>query len=136
MNGNSKKRKKLFIAVGCIFALLIALIAVFVAEVNRYADTHTWATVAVSGEMHADTDEAFVESHEYLKGDTIAFGNVTLEVTNITTDGTVTFSVQRGELYNETGEAIQTGSIGKEEPARYKIAQGTVSLTVTDNRYQ
>ena len=136
MREPSKKRKKAAVAAIIVFALLIALAVLLVTELNRYTDTHTWATVSVSGEIHADTDEAFSEAHEYLKGDTVTFGGVTLKITDITHDGTVTFSVQQGELFTQSGEAVSGGSIVRDEKTYYTIQNGTVVLTVTDNRYQ
>lgn len=131
-----KKRRKSVIAAAIIFALLTALAVLLVTELNRYTDTHTWATVSVAGELHADTDEIFAKEQEYLKGDTIAFGNVILKITDITHDGTVTFSVRQGELFDETGAAVHTGSIVRDTVLRCQTENGTVSLTVTDNRYQ
>ena len=44
-----------------------------------------------------------------------------LVITDITHDGTVTFSVQQGNLYNEAGEDVNTDIIVKGVKANYKF---------------
>ena len=64
--------KKRIIRVFVIFAILLAITAIIsVHGVKRYIDTHTWATISISGENHSDTYDAFNEEHEYLKKDRI-----------------------------------------------------------------
>ena len=107
-----------------------------VVSVNHYFDQNTWATILVNGEVNSDTADAFVDEHEYLKGDRITFGTVILEVTHIEHDGTVSFSVKQGNLYDEKGNEIHIGTLSREEKARYRIENGQVFLCVTGNRYQ
>lgn len=133
---NSKKKKIIITVVIAVLVLVLAAVLLAVIEINKYIDTHTWATVSISGEIHSDTADAFSEQHEYLKGDSISFGNVTLDITDITHDGEVTFSVEQGNLYNNTGEAVTKDTLTKGEMSSYKLDSGTVSLTVTANRYQ
>ena len=59
-----------------------------------------------------------------------------LYITDISTNGTVTFSVQQGYLYNEAGKNIDEDTIFKGSKSNYKLNNGVVSLTVTDNRCQ
>lgn len=66
----------------------------------------------------------------------IKIGNVILNITDISHDGTVSFSVQQGELYNEEGETIDADTIFKDAKSNYKLHNGFLSLNVTSNRYQ
>lgn len=131
----SKRKKKGII--GLILILLFAgMVICAVVSINHYFDQNTWATILVSGEIHSDTADAFVDEHEYLKGDRITFGTVILEVTQIEHDGTVSFSVKQGRLYDEKGNEIHTGTLSREEKVYYRIENGQVSLSVTANRYR
>ncbi len=131
----SKRKKKGII--GLILILLFAgMASCAVVSINHYFDRNTWATILVSGEIHSDTADAFVDEHEYLKGDRITFGTVILEVTQIEHDGTVSFSVKQGRLYDEKGNEIHTGTLSREGKVYYRIENGQVSLSVTANRYR
>ena len=129
----SMKTKKTITAIIAAVLVLALLTTLFIVSINHYFDTHTWATIYISGEINSDT---FAKKHEYLKGDNIEFGNVILVITDITHDGTVTFSVQQGNLFNEAGEVVDTDIIVKDVKANYKLNDGTVYLIVNSNRYQ
>lgn len=105
-------------------------------SINKYVDTHTWATIRITGEIKSDTSDSFVYEHEHLKGDTITIGSAILLITDISTDGTVEFSVKQGYLYNEAGKSIYSDTIVKNTKSNYKLNDGYVSLTVISNRYQ
>lgn len=129
MSANNKRKRFLIIGVA---TLILAFLAISVVRsINKYIDTHTWATIHVFCKSSSDVTETFDYEHEYLKGDTITLGNVKLDITDITTDGTVTFSVYQGELYDENGEVIDADTIYKDTKSNYKLNNGVVSLTVT-----
>ena len=130
------KMKKLLIGFGIAVFLLFAAGMLFSFSVRRYMDRNTWATVSVTGEIHSDTDEAFAEEHEYLKGGSILFEDVILRVEKITHAGTVTFSVKQGTLCSEAGETVTTGVIERDVQSHYRLNNGSVTLTVTNNRYR
>lgn len=133
---NSQKKKKIFIIISAV-VIVIALITVFaILSISRYMDTHTWATISVSGEMNSFPTDDFAYEQEYLKGDNISFGDIILSITDITHDGTVEFEVQQGDLLNADGESVNDGILVKSDRADYKLNDGYVSLVVTDNRYQ
>ncbi len=134
MSTNNKRKR--FIIIGVAALILVLLAISVVRSINKYIDTHTWATIHVLCQSNSDDTETLDYEHEYLKGDIITFDNVKLDITDITTDGTVTFSVYQGELYDEKGEVIDTDTIFKDSKSNYKLINGSVSLTVTDNRYQ
>ncbi len=134
MDNKIKKIKKIVLTIVITLAALITVLTVF--SVNKYIDTHTWATIDVYGEVHSETDDAFSQRTEYLKGDHISFGNVTLEITDIKTDGEVSFTVIRGNLYDEHRESVINDTLTKNTKSRYLLDNGTVNLMVTDSRYQ
>lgn len=131
----NKNKKKTIIGL-ILICLLMCMVIGAVVSVNHYFDQNTWATILVSGEIHSDTADAFVYEQEYLKGDRIALETVILEVTHIEHDGTVSFSVKQGNLYDEKGNEIHTGTLSKGEKMRYQIKDGQVFLSVTGNRYR
>lgn len=135
-DAKNSKKKKIIISVIVVLLSILTTVIYVVVEMNVYIDTHTWATVSISGEIHSDTADAFSEQHEYLKSDSISFGNVILDITDITHDGEVTFSVKQGNLYNDTGEAVTKDTLTKGVQSIYKLDNGTVYMTVTANRYQ
>ncbi len=105
--------------------------------IERYIDTHTWATITVRGMSDSDTNESFVDTAEHLKGDTInVYEMITLSVDDITHDGTVDFSVTKGELYDEKEERVFSFSINKKQKVSYKMKDGTLSVSVNSSRYQ
>lgn len=132
----SKKKKNIFVIIS-VLVIVIALIILFaILSISRYMDTHTWATISVSGEINSFQTDAFAYEQEYLKGDNISFGDIILNITDITHDGTVEFEVQQGDLLNADGETVDTGTLVKNGRADYKLNNGYVSLIVIDNRYQ
>ena len=131
----SAKNKIILLIVAVVFILAFLAIST-IRSINKYVDTHTWATIHVAGESSSIASDPFDHEYEYLKGDIIDIGNVKLYITDISTNGTVTFSVQQGYLYNESGKTIDEDTIFKESKSNYKLNNGVVSLTVTSNRYQ
>ena len=96
-NHKSKKSKVIRIII-IVVAFISALLAVStIRSIKKYHDKYTWAKISVTGEIYSDTSSSFSNEYECLKGDTISIDDVTLIITNITTDGTVTFSVQKGD---------------------------------------
>lgn len=132
----TKKRKVIISIISIIVVILAAAVIVGINGINCYIDTHTWATIRVTGEIHAYTDDAIYEEHEYLKGDQITFADVTLTITKITTAGDVSFSVKHGNLYGTDKHAVQEDTLHKAVNTAYTIDHGSINLQVTDNRYQ
>ncbi len=135
-NQTNNKVQKVIVILTIIILLFAGGVIIVVREMNHYVDTHTWATVRVTGEMHSDTDDAVYEEHEYLKGDYISFADVSLMITNITNDGDVSFSVQRGHLYNTQKQEIKSDTLHRAVNTAYATDTGSISLQVTNNRYQ
>lgn len=134
------KKKAVVIIVSVLSILLISfalLIKIFLLNPYfKYIDTHTWATVMVSGELQSDADGEFELTQEYLKGDTITVGDVTLIITYIGTGGTVDIKVQNGNLYDKEGNTVKKFTITPNTQAHFVMDDGTINFRVVSNRYQ
>ena len=130
------KRNKIFIIILAVIFILSFLAISVIMSIKKYHDTHTWATIRITGEINSDTADSFDDKHEYSIGDTITIGNVILDITDISTNGNVEFSVKQGHLYNEERKTIESDNILKNTKSNYKLDNEYVSLTVTDNRFQ
>lgn len=134
------KRKKILKAAAIIIAIIISLFVLgyflLYRPVVQYMDTHTWATITVSGEVHAETSDAYVETHEYLQGERISFDSVSLEIKDITHDGTVDFQVVRGHIYDESGKEVREGTLYEGKKQYYKINNGVFDINVDSSRYE
>lgn len=131
----SKKKSKILLAVLIPVAVIAILVGVVYSSLKQYHDRNTWAVVSVSGSVSGETDDAFEAEEELLKGETFTFGNVTLEVTNVDHDGTISFKVNQGNLYDESGDSVKRLTLNKGEKVRYKIDGGSVYLEVVSNYY-
>ena len=129
--------KKNILKVFLIFAILLSVTAaICIHEVNRYINTHTWATISLGGTRETDTSDAFYEEHEYMKGDHISTGDISLLITKIRHNGDVTFKVERGSLYDGNGEKIKSDTISKNEKITYRTDNGNIQLNVISVRYE
>lgn len=130
-------KKTITIVVSAILALLIAgaiFIAIFLVNPYfTYINTHTWATVTASGEIASDE---FKLTEEYLQGDTITVGDVSVVITDIGSEGTVKIKVQSGNLYDEAGNTVRKFTIDLDRQAHFSMDGGTVTFEVISNRYQ
>lgn len=134
------KKKTIVIIVSVLSILLISfalLITIFLVNPYfKYIDTHTWATVMVSGEIQSDEEGVFELTQEYLKGDTIIVGEVTLEITDIAHNGVVDMKLQSGEMYDSNGNKVKKFSISLDKQGNFTMNNGTVTFQVISNRYQ
>lgn len=131
----SKKKLKILLAVLIPVAVIAILVGVVYSSLKQYHDRNTWAVVSVSGSVSGETDDAFEEQKELLKGETLVFENVILEVTNVDHDGTISFIVKQGNLYDESGDSVKKLTLNKGEKVRYRIDGGSVYLEVISNYY-
>ena len=134
------KNKKRIIIIS-IFAMLFLIFAVLftvflVVPYFRFIDNNTWATVTIEGEITPGANGVFELTQEYLKGDAITVGDVTLKITDIGTEGTVRLKVQSGNLYDTNGNAVKKFKIDLNNGAEYIMDNGSVNFTVISNRYQ
>lgn len=131
----TKRNKAIIVIIAAVFILTFLAVSTIV-SINKYIDTHTWATIRITGEIGSDASDSFDFENEYLKGDDIEIGNVILDITDISHDGAVSFSVREGELYDEAGEKVFSATIVKDVKSNYRLNNGAVCMTVNDNRYQ
>lgn len=130
------KKKKIIIIISAITLVLAALAVVAVMAVQHYMERNTWATIRAADTRMGDTADAFEGEQECLKGDTMSFAGVTIRITDVKHDGTVTFSVEYGKLFDENGEPVSNGKIVKKSGTNYSLGNGSVTLTVVSNRYR
>ncbi len=134
-------KKKTVIMIASAVIVLSVLFGVFfvvflVKPYFTYIDTHTWATVTARGELQSDAGGEFELTQEYLQGDTITVGEVTILITNIGSEGTVDLKVQSGNLYDSEGNKVKKFSINPDKQAHFTMDDGTVDFMVISNRYQ
>lgn len=134
------KRKRILKIVIIIIAILLGLIMLgyflLYRSVRKYIDTHSWATITISGEVNAETSDAFMETREYLQGEIISIDSVSLEIKDITHDGTVDFIVVQGQIYDESGKEVREETLYKGKKERYKINNGAFYINVDSSRYE
>ena len=82
-----------------------------------------------------ETSDAFEEEHEYLQGDRISLGNVTLLITDITHDGDVSYKVEQGRLMDNGGEEITSGILRPDQTAHFRLDNGYVDILITRHWY-
>ena len=99
-------------------------------EYLKYRDLNTWVTVAISGTRMTDIADAYYEQQECRKGDKISIGSLTLLVTHVDKNGTLSFEVKHGELANESEEVIQSDELKYEEKKDYRSGNDRFSLYV------
>ncbi|MBR6328871.1 MAG: hypothetical protein IKR68_04395 [Lachnospiraceae bacterium] len=129
----NKKIKWILIVMAVLFAIFCVVAYL---GIRDYTDTHTWATVTVSGTDNGETADAYYYQQECLKNDQISIGTLTLVVTDIKHDGTLSFSVKNGELKNYNGETITSDVLQYGVQKNYSHDTHSFSLCITDKRYQ
>lgn len=88
--------------------------------ISKYNDTEKWAAVTISGTRESDTFDAYYDQQKCMKGDQISVGPLTLLVTDIKNDGTVSFSVENGELIDDAGNTIWSDVLTPGEQKDYQ----------------
>jgi len=134
-------KKKTVIIIASVVIVLSVLYGLFVMFflVNpyfTYINTHTWATVTIKGELQSDAAGDFELTQEYLQGDTITVGEVTVLITDIGSEGTVDLKVQSGNLYDSEGNQVKKFSINLDKQAHFTMDDGRVNFMVISNRYE
>lgn len=131
----NRNRKWIALSIGAVSFVIFGIVFI-ITSVNRYCDTHTWATIQITGVLETDTADAFEQDEEHLKGDTISVGDVVLKIDKIKHDGTVNFHVEQGKLTDENGEEVKRGTITYHKKEHYHLENGAVQFQVIGKRYQ
>lgn len=129
-------KKKILITIPAIILLCVLLYNYFIVSISKYVDTHTWATIRVSGEVNTDILMPCEFDQECLQGDTVSIDNVILLVTDITHEGEISFEVKQGNLMDSDGNPIDKVTLTKEKEKEFRIDNGSLSMVVVSNRYQ
>lgn len=130
------KHRKTIVLLISVFAFIVIFVGFLYIQLLKYHDTHTWATIWISGTVEAETSDAFEQENECLKGDTISAGGVTLYIDRIEHDGTVTFHVKQGEMKDANGELVKKETLTAHDKKRYRLTNGSIQVEVISNRYE
>lgn len=128
--------KKTAIVIGAVVLLAAIIAGVIGLSVKKYIDTHTWATIRIVEGVNAETNDVFVDSKEYLKGDTVSLDSVTLLIEDITHDGVVTISSSEEITDSITGEPVNSFTMNCGEGYSFKEKNGSVTIFVDSSRYE
>ena len=138
-----KNTKRIIILiVACLLVVVIAFYFVIYKPIIKYMDTHTWATIRITGTtVISEISDAIEEDKEFLKYDTYSLHNTTLIIEDITHDGEVTIKFEPEVNNSDTGELIGVAVIDKNDVLNIKEVcsngdSATWQLRVTSNRYQ
>ncbi|MBQ7765295.1 MAG: hypothetical protein IJ397_00455 [Lachnospiraceae bacterium] len=134
-------KKKTVIVIASVVIVLSVLLGLFlmfflVNPYFTYINTHTWATVTTRGELQSDTAGNVELTQEYLQGESITVGEVTVIITDIGSEGTVDLKVQSGNLYDSEGNSVKKFTIHLDEQTHFTTDGGTVDFMVISNRYE
>ncbi len=117
----------------CIAGVILLLCGIAAGTIlMKKLQTEYIAVITLQGENHAEVDEAFLQDYDCRKGDVISFGDVGLEITDISSDGNVSFNVRYGKLYTQEHEPVQNGILVRSDNMHYRTENGTVALSVTN----
>lgn len=121
--------------------VVIAFYFVIYRPIIKYGDTHTWATIRVTGAVETEASDVFEESREFLQGDTYQLRSATVIIKDITTAGEVTIKFEPEVNNLDTRELIAEAVIGKQDVLNVKeICDNgdcaTWQIRVISNRYQ
>ena len=131
----SDSKRNLIIVLALVLALIGGIVWTSVYSVGKYFDNNTWASIRVSGVAESETSDAFEEEHEYLQGDRISIGNVTLLITDITHDGDVSYKVEQGRLMDDGGEEVTDGILHPDQNTSFRLDNGYVDILITRHWY-
>lgn len=132
MNG---KKKIILISILIPLVLITTLIVVIYVGLNNYHDRNTWAVVSIEEVSSEETTDKIVPSKDLLKGDTVSLDDVTLEVTNVEHDGTISFRVKNGTLSDESGNQINKMNVKKDEKFCVRTERTSYVIYVENNYY-
>ncbi len=137
-----KNAKRIIIAIVTLLLLVVVgFYFLFYRPLIKYVDTHTWATIRVTGNVEAETGDEFYDDIEFVKGDTYQLHDTTVIIEDITTDGEVTIKFEP-EVYNmDDRELIEVAVINKEKFLIFKeVCNNGDSVVwkcqVISNRYE
>ena len=130
-------KKKALIITPVIIVLLAILCGCGYIAINRYFDTHTWATLRIAETVNTDTNDAFEQRVELLKNDTYSLYATVITIEDVTHDGTVTMSFSPAVIDSSTGEEISTVTLKYSEAVSFKENENASGMVqIVSFRYQ
>jgi len=133
-------KKKRFIFLIVVFILIVLFCTFTWIQIEKYHDTHTWATVEINARwMNENGDQVGAGgSKELLKGDRIDSYLGFFTVIDISHDGTIAIYLNSDEFSDENGNKVLTDIIHLNETKFYYDGSKDkyTSITVISNRYQ
>ena len=141
MEVKKKNSKRNIIAMTIIMLIILVFSLFLYKQVTKYFDTHTWATLQVSGTVMSETADAVEERREFLQGDTYSLHNTEVIIMDITHDGEVTMKFEPAVINSETDEQIETIVIGEKDLLNIKEVcsdgdSASWQFRVVSHRYQ
>ena len=135
------KKKKVFVVLGVLLVIIVALFIWVWASIKHYMETNTWATIWITGTVEADTVDAIDESREFLKGDTYRLHSTKITIGDITHEGETKLYFDPAVVNADTGETISTAVIDKNNGINIKEVctngdSASWQLRVTGNKYR
>ncbi|MBQ7980050.1 MAG: hypothetical protein IJ305_00415 [Oscillospiraceae bacterium] len=130
-------QKKFLVITSVIIVLLAILCGCGYIAINRYFDTHTWATLRITETVNADTNDVFEQRVEFLKNDTYSLYTTVITIEDITHDGIVTMSFSPAVIDSSTKEEISTVTLKYSEAISFKENESAAAMIqVVNFRYQ
>jgi len=133
-----KNKKSLYLLVA--FILIVLFCTFVLIQIEKYLDTHTWATVKINAGWINENGEQVDAggSKELLKGDKIDSYLGFFTVIDISHDGTIVINLNSDEFSDENGNEVLTDIIHLNETKTYYDGSKDkyTSITVISNRYQ
>lgn len=134
-------KKNIIVILALLLLGVIAFYFVIYRPIIKYEDTHTWATIRVTGAVETEASDVLEESREFLQGDTYQLRSATVSIKDITTAGEVTIKFEPEVNNLDTGELIAEAVIGKHDVLNVQeiCDNGDCAIwqiRVISNRYQ
>lgn len=135
----AKKRVRLILGLSAV--LLAAGAGVVYRSVQKYIDTHTWATISVMTSLETDVSEVTVDEVEVLQGDVFSLHQTEVTVLDVAHDGTVKLAFSPEVTDTASGEEIDNAVLTTASSCSLKEHcingdSSSVRLCVVSHRYQ
>ena len=125
-----KKRTKAIIIMGLCLVASALLFFLFLYE-QDYTQKNNYAKIRV----YEEHQSPYEHENIYYKGDTVKIGNALLSISDITSEGEVTFSTDLGKVCDENGEEISSDTIAEGKEKKYLINDKTYYILVFDHNF-
>lgn len=125
-----KKRTKAIIIMGLCLIASALLFFLFLYE-QDYTQKNNYAKIRV----YEEHQSPYEHENIYYKGDTVKIGNALLSISDITSEGEVTFSTDLGKVCDENGKEISSDTIAEGKEKKYLINDKTYYILVFDHNF-